>query len=78
MASFSFRFEGDDLKAASAQKATMAKATLPLLTAVEMAVKANTGFRAVSVVPKLQDSHAVAEVMLLQGANFKKVTEKLD
>ena len=56
----------------------MAKATLPLLTAVETAVKANTGFRAVSVVPKLQDSHAVAEVTLLQGADFKKVTEKLD
>ncbi len=70
--------EGDDLKAASAQKATMAKATVPLLTAVEMAVKANTGFRAVSVVPKPQDGHALAEVTLLQGTNFKKVTEKLD
>jgi len=68
----------EDLKAATAQKAAMAKANVPLLTATETAVKANTGFRAVSIYPQLRDGRAVAEVTLLQGTNFKKVTEKLD
>jgi hypothetical protein len=68
----------DDLKAATAQKAAMAKAKVPLLTATETAVKANAGFRAVSIYPQLQNGNAVAEVTLLQGTTFKKVTEKLD
>ena len=41
----------DDLKAATAQKAAMAKAKMPLLTATETAVKANAGSRAVSIFP---------------------------
>jgi hypothetical protein len=56
----------------------MAKAKVPLLTATETAVKANAGFRAVSVVPELKGGQAMAEVTLLQGTAFKKVTEKLD
>jgi hypothetical protein len=32
----------------------------------------------VSVYPQLQGSNPVAEVTLLQGTTFKKVTEKLD
>ena len=70
--------DADDLKAAAAQKAAMTKAKLPLLTATETAVKANTGSRAVSVYPQLQGGNPVAEVTLLQGTTFKKVTEKLD
>ena len=70
--------EDDDLKDAQAQKAAMAGATKSLLAATETAVKENSGFRAVSVFPQLQNGHSVAEVTLLQGANFKKVTEKLD
>jgi hypothetical protein len=70
--------DADDLKNATEQKAAMAKATVPLLAATETAVKANTGFRAVSISPKLQAGHAVAEVTLLQGTTAKKVTEKLD
>jgi hypothetical protein len=31
-----------------------------------------------SICPLLRDGHPVAEVTLLQGAAFKKVTEKLD
>ena len=42
------------------------------------AVKANPGSRAVSVYPQLQNGNATAEVTLLQGMTFKKVTEKLD
>jgi hypothetical protein len=67
-----------DLKEAAEQKAAMAKAKVPLLTATETAVKANAGSRAVSVVPELKGGQAIAEVTLLQGTAFKKVTEKLD
>ena len=70
--------DADDLKAAGAQKAAMAKAKMPLLTATETAVKANAGFQAVSIYPQLQGALAIAEVTLLQGKTFKKVTEKLD
>jgi hypothetical protein len=70
--------ESDDLKDASAQNAAMARASLTLLAAADMAVKANPGFRAVSVEPQLQGGHAIAVVTLLQGAVFKKVMQKLD
>src|SRR5258705_8902625 len=70
--------DADDLKAASSQKAAMAKAPVSLFTATETAVKANPGFRAVSIFPELKGGNAVAEVTLLQGSTFKKVTEKLD
>jgi hypothetical protein len=68
----------DDLKAATLQKAAMAKAKAPLLTATETAVKANAGSQAVSIYPQLRNGNAVAEVTLLQGTTFKKVTDKLD
>jgi hypothetical protein len=70
--------DADDLKAATAQKAAMARAKMPLLTATETAVKANPGSQAVSIYPQLQNGRAVAEVTLLQGTVLKKVTEKLD
>jgi len=70
--------DADDLKVATSQKAAMAKAKVGLLVATENAVKANTGSRAVSIDPQLQNSHTLAEVTLLQGTAFKKVTEKLD
>jgi hypothetical protein len=70
--------DADDLKASASQKAAMAKAPVSLFTATETAVKANPGFRAVSIFPELKDGHATAEVTLLQGTTFKKVTEKLD
>ncbi len=70
--------DADDLKEAKAQSAAMAKATQSLLTATEAAVKANSGFRAVSVEPGIKDGHPMAEVTLLQGSTFKKITEKLD
>jgi hypothetical protein len=64
--------DADDLKAAAAQKAAMAKATVSLLAATDAAVKANAGLRAVSIYPELQNGHAVAEVTLLQGTVFKE------
>jgi hypothetical protein len=56
----------------------MAKATGSLLAAADAAAKANASLRVVSVYPQLQNGHAVAEVTLLEGTVFKKVTEKLD
>jgi len=70
--------DAGDLKEAAEQKAAIAKAKVPLLTATETAVKANAGSRAVSIVPELKNGQAMAEVTLLQGTAFKKVTEKLD
>ena len=56
----------------------MAKAKRSLAAAVSEAVKTNKGYRAVSVFPALKDGHAVAEVTLVKGAEWKAVTEKLD
>ena len=70
--------DAGDLKEAAEQKAAMAKAKVPLLTATETAVNANAGAQAVSIVPELKNGQAMAEVTLLQGTTFKKVTEKLD
>jgi hypothetical protein len=70
--------DADDLKEATEQKAAMAKAKVPLLTATETAVNANAASRAVSIVPELKNGQATAEVTLLQGTTFKKVTEKLN
>ena len=70
--------DAGDLKEAAEQKAAMAKAKTPLLTATEAAVNANAGSKAVSIVPELKNGQATAEVTLLEGTAFKKVTEKLD
>src|SRR6516165_3243908 len=70
--------DADDIKEATEQKAAMAKSKVPLLNATETAVNANAGSRAVSIVPELKNGQAMAEVTLLQGTAFKKVTEKLD
>ena len=68
----------DDLKEATAQKAAMAKARISLFASANAAVKANAGYQAISIYPQLQNGRPVAEVTLLQGTAFKKVTEKLD
>jgi hypothetical protein len=70
--------DADDLKAAQAQAAAMAKAKVTLDVPTDNAVKANAGYRAVSVTPTLQGDRPVAVVVLLKGEDVKKVTEKLD
>ena len=70
--------DAGDLKEAAQLKAAMAKAKVPLLTATETAVNANAGSLAVSIVPELKNGQATAEVTLLQGTAFKKVSQKLD
>src|SRR5439155_24467785 len=42
------------------------------------ALKANKGYRAVSVVPALKEGHPVAEVTLVKGAEWKTESETLD
>ncbi len=70
--------DGDDMKAAQAQAAAMAKAKVSLDVAAEHAVKANAGYRAVSVMPKLEGGSPVAIVTLMKGDEVRKVSEKLD
>ena len=67
-----------DLNEATEQKAAVARAKVPLLTAAEAAVNTDAGSRAVSIVPKLKNGQATAEVTLLAGSTFKTVTVKLD
>lgn len=67
-----------DLAAAEVQKAAMGKAAISLIAATERAIKANPGYRAVSVTPKVVDGHPVAEITLLQGATYKTAAERLD
>ena len=69
---------GDDLTAAKAQAEAMAAAKTPLKAAVQTAVKANKGYRAVSVTPSMKDGHPTADVTLLKGTESKTVSEALD
>lgn len=68
----------DDLQAATAQKAAMGKAKISLLAATNNALKANSGYRAVSSFLAMKAGHPVADVTLLRGNAYKAVTEKLD
>jgi hypothetical protein len=70
--------DANDLKAAQAQAAAMAKTRATLDVPVAKAVKDNPGYRAVSVMPKLDGGQPVAVVTLMKGEDVKKVTEKLD
>jgi hypothetical protein len=70
--------DAGDMKDAQEQSAVMAKAKLPLDAVVGSAVKANSGYRAVSVIPTLEGAQPVAAITLMKGEDVKKVTEKLD
>jgi len=56
----------------------MANAKVSLDKAVDDATKANSGYRAVSVVPTLDAGKPVTNITLMKGEDVKKVTEKLD
>ena len=70
--------DADDMKAAQAQAAAMAKAKVSLDVATDHAVKANAGYRAVSIMPRLEGQRPVAEVILMKGEDLKKVNKPLD
>lgn len=70
--------EGEDLGEAKAQSAAMKGAKKSLGAAVQEALKANAGYKAIGIEPSLKDGHAVAEVTLAKGTEIKTVDEKLD
>jgi hypothetical protein len=67
-----------DLTAAKAQNDAMAKSKTSLRSAVGQALKANKGYRAVSVTPSLEGGQSAAEVTLVKGNEWKTVKGKLD
>jgi len=69
---------GDDLTAAKAQNEAISNARTSLEAAVTKAVKANKGYKAISVMPSVKDGHPTADVMLMKGTESKTVPEKLD
>ncbi|MBI3554428.1 MAG: hypothetical protein HY077_18180 [Elusimicrobia bacterium] len=69
---------GEDLAAAKAQSAAMAKAKMSLRAAVKKALVANKDFSAISVTPSLKDGHPVAEVTIGMEDDLKTVPVKLD
>jgi hypothetical protein len=68
---------GKDLTDATAQRAAMAKATKALRAVVTAALTAHPGAQAVSVTPKVQGDHAVAEITLLENGVMTTVSEPL-
>jgi hypothetical protein len=70
--------DGADLSAARSQKAAMATSKSSLGAVTTSAVNANPGYRAVSVMPSLDGSHAVVEVVLVRGNDWKVVSAPLD
>jgi uncharacterized membrane protein YkoI len=70
--------DAEDLKDAKEQSQAMANAKVSLDKAVEEATKANSGYRAVSVMPTLDAGKPVANMTLMKGEDVKKVTGKLD
>lgn len=69
---------GDDLKEAKEQSHAMANVKGTLKAAVDQAEHASPGFRAVSVEPEMKSGHAVAEITLVKGSQFKSVSEPLE
>jgi hypothetical protein len=70
--------DGGDIAAAQTQKAAMAIAQRSLAVATAAVVKANAGYRAVSVAPSLDGSRPVLEVLLVNGNDWKVVSEPLN
>src|SRR3954469_6923411 len=64
--------EGDDLEHAQAQSRAMAKAKTSLSQAVQNSLKANAGYRVVSVVARLAGGQPVAAIDLMKGTEVKK------
>src|SRR5205085_4980201 len=69
---------GDDLTAAKRQNEAMSSAKTSLQAAVSKAVKANKGYKAVSVTPSMKDGHPTADVTLMKGTESKTMPEQLD
>ena len=70
--------EADDMRDAKEQSAALAKATVPLDAAVRSAVKSNSGYRAVSIVPSTSEGRPFATITLMKGKDVKRVIERLN
>jgi hypothetical protein len=67
-----------EVRLAKGYREALLKAKVSLRVAIEHAVKANAGFRAVSIVPALKEGRPVAEVVLLKGQEFKEISVPLE
>ena len=70
--------DSGDLAAARDQKEAMARATRTLEAATADLVRANSGYRAVSAMPRLNDGHPIVDVLLVNGTDWRVVHERLD
>src|SRR5262249_29732541 len=70
--------DSEDLAAAEQQKQAIASATRSLEAATADAVQTNPGYRAVSVMPQLQDGRPIAEITLVNGTDWRVVRARLD
>jgi hypothetical protein len=70
--------DADDLKDAKEQSQAMAGTKVSLDKVVDDATKANSGYRAVSVMPILDAGKPVANITLMKGEDIKKVMVELD
>ena len=70
--------EAEDVAEAKKQAAAMAKATVSLKAAVDKAEQGSPGYRAVSIEPMLKANHALGEVSLVKGTQFKSVSVPLE
>ena len=66
----------EDLANATAQNKAMAKTKKSLSAAVSKAVAGNAGYRALSVVPSLEEGKPIATVVLENATGTKTVSEK--
>ncbi len=78
VASVALIADGKELRLAKGYREAMLKAKVSLRAATEQAVKANPGFRAVSIAPLLKDGRPLAEVELLKGQEFKEISVALE
>jgi hypothetical protein len=69
--------EGDDLKEAQVQSEALAKGWMELDAALENALSANAGYRAVSIEPVLKGGRVFARITLMNGPDVRKVSEPL-
>ena len=69
---------GDDLSYSVTQDKAMAKAKKSLRAAANKAVADNAGYRAVSIVPSLEQGKPIATIVLENATGKKTVSEKLD
>ena len=70
--------DGEDLTHATDQSKAMVKAKKSLSAAVAKAVAGNAGFRALSVVPSLEQNKPIATIVLQNATGTKTVSEPLN